>query len=304
MRILITGGAGFIGHHLMDHLKSQRPEHEVRAIDNFFHPCKAPHDGVEYADIRYYEQIEKHVEWADIIFHLAAQIHVDRSIDFPGETIDINVTGTKNILEAVRKYDKKMIFASTSEVYGTALMPLISEDHPLNGQSPYAASKIAGDRLCKAYHDTFGTRVIILRNFNVFGEWQNDTSYGSVISIFTRQALKHAPLTIFGDGTQERDYMHVKDAVRAYTACLWLEEYGVPLNMGSGKAIQIGELARLIWEITASKSAILFAAPRKGEVMRLCADITKARSLGIIPETNFSNDLAKYIAWYASTQHE
>lgn len=298
MNILITGAAGFIGHHLMEHLKAQSSQSNVRGIDNFFHPCKAPHDGVAYADIRYYEQVERHVEWADIVFHLAAQIHVDRSIQYPGETIDINVTGTKNILEAVRKYDKKMVFASTSEVYGTAQTDAIKEDHPLDGQSPYAASKIAGDRLCKAYYDTFGTRVIILRNFNVFGEWQNDTSYGSVISIFTRQGLAGKPITIFGDGTQERDYMHVRDAIKAYNACIWLEEYGKPINMGSGKTVQIIELAKMVWELTGRKSDIIFEPARPGEVMRLCADITKARELEIVPDTNFEKDLENYIKWY------
>jgi len=301
MKILITGAAGFIGHHLMNELKS-RPDFEVKGVDNFFHPCKAPHDDVEYADIRYYSQIEKYVEWADIVFHLAAQIHVDRSIHYPSETIDINVKGTQNILEAVRKFDKKMVFASTSEVYGTAQADKISEDHPLDAQSPYAASKVAGDRLCKAYHDTFGTKVIILRNFNVFGEWQNDQSYGSVISIFTKQALTGANITINGDGSQERDYMHVKDAVKAYVACLWLEEYGTPINMGSGKSISIADLAKLIWEITSSKSDIIYREARAGEVMRLCADIKKAESLGIMPSTNFENDLANYIDWYGKTQ--
>tara|TARA_R100001530_G_scaffold13251_3_gene12267 strand:+ start:3696 stop:4622 length:927 start_codon:yes stop_codon:yes gene_type:complete len=295
-KCLVLGGAGFLGYHLRKHLESQ--EHEVISVDNFFHPCKAPRDGVAYADIRYYNELETYIEWADIVFHLAAQIHVDRSIDFPQETIDINVTGTMNVLEACRKYDKKMIFASTSEVYGTSQTGTISELHPLDGQSPYAASKIAGDRLCKAYRDTFGTKVIILRNFNIFGEWQNDTSYGSVISKFTRAALLDDPLYIFGDGKQERDYMYVDDAIAAYDLCAKLETYGDPINVGTGSTIKIKELAEIIIKLTKSNSQIIHTKSRPGEVQRLCANIEKAKSLGFMSKTDFEKDLAQYVIWY------
>lgn len=119
-RILVTGAAGFLGSHLYEKLK--KDGHEVIGIDNWFHACKNPIvKEVKYADIRYSRQMDELIKWCDTVLHLAAQIHVDRSIDNPQETIDINVTGTLNILEAVRKYDKQMVFASSSEVYGTAL---------------------------------------------------------------------------------------------------------------------------------------------------------------------------------------
>lgn len=296
MKALVIGGAGFIGTHLRKHLKRQG--HEVISLDNFFHPCKADHSDVVYADIRYYDEIEGHIAKADIVFALAAQIHVDRSIHFPQETVDINVKGTMNVLEACKKYDKKMIFASTSEVYGTAQTEDIAESHPLDGQSPYAASKTAGDRMCKAYWDTFGTEVVILRNFNVFGPWQNDTSYGSVISIFTRAALLGEPLKIFGDGSQERDYMYVDDAVKAYDICATIDVYGEPINVGSGETVKIIDLANKIIELTESQSEIIHVEPRAGEVQRLCANIEKAKSLGFVSETDFDRDLAKYVVWY------
>ena len=170
MKALITGGAGFIGYHL--HQSLEKDGHEVIAIDNFYHPCEAPQEAT-YADVRYYDEVEKYVEWADMIFHLAAQIHVDRSIEIPQETFDINVKGTINVLEACRKFKKKIIFASTSEVYGSSQTDEMDESHPLDGHSPYAASKIAGDRLCKSYYETFGLPVIILRNFNTFGCYDN-----------------------------------------------------------------------------------------------------------------------------------
>lgn len=295
MRILITGGAGFIGYHLAQSCK--RRGDEVVSLDNGFHPCLAPSD-TKYADIRYYDEIEKYVEWADTVFHLAAQIHVDRSIHYPQETLDINVKGTLNILEACRKFGKKMVFASTSEVYGSSQVEFMNESHPLDGQSPYAASKIAGDRLCKAYYDTYGTDVTILRNFNTFGEWQKDDSYGSVIAKFTRAALTGEPLYIYGDGTQERDYMHVKDAVGGYHLCESLNKPGEIVNIGTGKTITINELAERIVSLTQSKSPIIHIAPRAGEVQRLCAGIEKARSLGFEPKTDFDKDLANYSLWF------
>ncbi len=295
MKALITGGAGFIGFHLAESCK--RLGYEVISIDNNFHPCLAP-SKTEYADVRYYDEVEKYVEWADVVFHLAAQIHVDRSIEYPQENLDINVQGTMNILEACRKFKKKIVFASTSEVYGSSQVELMDENHPLDGQSPYAASKIAGDRMCKAYADTYGLDVVILRNFNTYGEWQKDDSYGSVIAKFTKAACLGEPLKIYGDGTQQRDYMHVKDAVGGYHLCAGLKGVGQTVNIGSGKTISINDLAELIIKINKSKSPIVHVEPRAGEVRRLCANIEKARSLGFEPQTDFEKDLANYSLWY------
>lgn len=299
MKCLITGAAGFLGVHLTQTLKDQG--HEVVGLDNFFHPCKAPDNGTLYADIRYYDEIEKYVEWADIVFHLAAQIHVDRSIRFPQETADINIKGTLNVLEAVRKYNKQMVFASSSEVYGSSQVDYMSEFHQLDGQSPYAASKTAGDRMCKAYFDTFGTKVAILRNFNVFGIWQNDASYGGVIAKFAKAAFKNEPLTIFGDGEQERDYMCVEDAISGYLLLAKAGIYGKGINVGSGKTIKINELAEHIKRITGSQSEIIHVEPRPGEVQRLCADITLAKAIGFVPGTDFEKDLTKYLNWYVKS---
>jgi len=304
MRCLITGGAGFIGCHLTKGLREQG--HIIVGIDNNFHPCKHPLAGdTEYADVRYFADIEPFVKWADVVFHLAAQIHVDRSIRNPQETIDINVTGTSNVLEAARRHDKRVVFASSSEVYGTAQTDKISETHPLDGHSPYAASKAAGDRLCMAYYTTYGLQVSILRNFNVFGAYQGDNSYGGAIAIFTRRALCKEPLLIYGDGQQERDYINVQDAVAGYMLCL--NSSGISLNIGSGQAIKIIDLAGSIIDIvegmTGIRSEIRHVAARDGEVIRLCADITRARSLGFEPTTDLMRDLTKYIVWYKDAQY-
>jgi UDP-glucose 4-epimerase len=299
MKFLITGAAGFIGSHLYKKLIDEG--HEVIGIDNFLHPCKNPTiKEVKYGDIRYYHDIERWVKWADVVLHLAAQINVDKSISNPQETLDINITGTLNILEAVKKFNKQMVFASSSEVYGTSQDEYMSEEHPLDAQSPYAASKVAGDRLCKSYYDTYGTKVAILRNFNTFGTFQGDDSYGGVIAIFTRNALQGTPLVVFGDGEQRRDYMSVQDAISGYQLCYQKALWGKPINIGTGLTISINELAKYIKELSNSNSEITHIEPRAGEVKRLCANIALARSLGFISKTNFYSDLFDYVKWYGT----
>lgn len=296
MKILITGAAGFIGSHLYEKLKKNN---EVIGVDNFFHSSSNPIvKEIKYCDVRYYQDIEKYIDWADIVFHLAAQIHVDRSMESPHETVDINVKGTLNVLEAVTKYNKKMVFASSSEVYGSAQTEFISEVHPLDAQSPYAASKVAGDRLCKSYYDSYGTKVAILRNFNTFGPYQADDSYGGAIAIFTRKALLGEPIKVFGDGNQKRDYISVEDAIAGYELCIEKELWGKPINIGSGKTIRIQELAMKIRDLAGSNSKIINVEPRAGEVQRLCADTSFARSLGFKPKTKFDDNLKDYVRWY------
>lgn len=297
MKIFITGAQGFIGSHLYHYLKSKG--HQVRGIDNLSHPSSNPGVLFDYGDVRYFHDIEPYVKWCDVVCHLAAQIHVDKSITNPQETIDVNVGGTLNILEAARKFNKRVVFASTSEVYGTSQQNWMNEKHQLDCMSPYGASKVAGDRLCKSYYDTYGLDVRILRNFNTFGPYQNDGSYGGVIAIFTRKALNGEPLTIFGEGNQERDYMYIDDAIKGYEVCLFNDDLkGQVLNVGSGRTITINSLAKDIVDITKTKSKITHVSPRPGEVMRLCADITKAKKYGYKPSGTFKDHLRNYISWY------
>ena len=299
MKILITGAAGFIGSHLYEKLKKNN---EVIGLDNFFHSSSHPLvKEIRYCDVRYYQDVEKFVDWADVVYHLAAQIHVDRSLISPQETIDINITGTLNVLEAVHKYGKKMVFASSSEVYGTAQQSFMDEKHPLDAQSPYAASKVAGDRLCKSYYDSFGTQVAILRNFNTFGPYQADDSYGGVIAIFTRKALLGESLVVYGDGEQERDYMSVQDAISGYEFCVEKELWGRPVNIGTGQTIKIKELALKIKKLTKSKSKIIYGNPRPGEVMCLRADCNFAKDMGFKIKTKFDDNLYEYTKWYKNT---
>lgn len=298
MKVFITGSAGFIGSHLYEKLK--REGHEVKGMDDFSHPCKNYVIAEVYKrDVRKKKDIWPYVKWADVVYHLAAQIHVDKSIKDPKETVNVNVLGTLNVLEACRKYKKKLVFASSSEVYGTGQTEYMAETHALDAQSPYAASKVAGDRLCKSYIDTYGCDICILRNFNTFGPFQNDgnegKSYGAVIGIFTRAALRSEPIQVFGSGSQERDYIYITDALKGYEIA---STYTGVLNIGTGRTVSINELAEKIKTLCGSKSEIVHVMDRPGEVMRLCADISKAKTLGFIPSTNFDTDLRTYIEWY------
>ena len=293
MKILVTGGAGFIGSHLMEFLEDKG--YEVIGLDNLQWSTRQMKNMV-IGDIRDIELVDFLVSKIDEVYHLAAQINVDYGNEHPHETYDINVGGTLNILEACRKYGKRMIYASTSEVYGSAQTEKISEEHPLDCQSVYAASKLAADRLCKAYSDTYGTDVRILRNFNTFGNYQRYNSYGGVIAIFVDRALHNKPPIINGDGKQERDYIHITDALRGYELIAEKGKRGQPINIGTGKSISINEIARLVQRFTGCPQPIHTDA-RPGEVKRLCADITKAKSIGFIPKTQFETNLEDYIKW-------
>jgi UDP-glucose 4-epimerase len=295
VNILITGAAGFIGSHLFKHLKGLG--HNVVGIDNMSHPCKQEVP-VDYVDVRSYKDLLPYFQECDVVFHLAAQISVDKSIYNPEETIATNVLGTQNILELARKYGVKVVFASSSEVYGSAVRDFMGEDHPLNAHSPYGATKLAGDRLCEAYVRTYRMDIATVRNFNTFGEYQSDDSYGGVIAKFVKAALDDKPLVIYGDGEQERDYMHVSDTLQAYTLALKEPSlFNCAINFGTGKTVKIIDLANKIIEMIGSRSEIEYMLPRKGEVFRLCADIEMARSLGFKPKTNFWKDLGRYIEW-------
>ena len=315
MRILITGGAGFIGSHLSE--KYTKEGHTVICMDNFMngnltnirHLLGYRNFKLINGDVRDLDLLEKIIRDVDVIFHLAAQIHVDRSIIEPKMTYDINVIGTQNVLEAARIYDvEKIIYTSSSEVYGTAQYIPMDEKHPLNSPHPYGASKIAADRMCHAYIETYGLNIVIMRPFNIFGPRQKDTGYGGAISLFIKRVLNSNPPIIYGDGTQTRDYTYIEDIVRAYDAILKYEgKLKDPVNFGSGKEIRIIDLANKIIELCGKKGEIkpVHVAPRPGEVRRLVADISKAKELfGWSPQYTLEEGLKKLIDWYKNYKFE
>jgi UDP-glucose 4-epimerase len=308
MRILITGGAGFVGSHLCE--KYTRENHTVICLDNFMsgdlvnvrHLLNNRNFKLIKGDVRDYDLLEKIMRDVDVVFHLAAQIHVDRSYIEPRLTYDINVIGTQNILEVARLHDcKKIIHASTSEVYGSAQYFPIDEKHPLNAPHPYGASKIAADRMCYAYIKTYGMNITIVRCFNIFGPRQRDVGYGGVISIFTRRLLKDMPPIIFGDGKQTRDYTYIEDAVRAYDAIFKHEEpINEPINFGTGHEETIIDLANMLIEYCGKKGIKpVHVEPRIGEVKRLIANADQAKKLlGWQPQCQLANSLRNFVQWY------
>ena len=309
MKFLITGGAGFIGSHLCD--KYTREGHTVLCFDNFMngnlmnirHLLDFRNFKLIKGDIRDFGLLEKYMPDVDAVFHLAAQVHVDRSYIEPTLTYEINVMGTQNILEVARMHDaKKIIYSSTSEVYGSALRVPIDEDHPLNAPHPYGASKIAADRMCYAYNQTYGMNISILRFFNIFGPRQKDQGYGGVISIFTRRILNNIAPIIFGDGLQTRDYTYISDVVRAYDLVLnYPGQLPGPVNFGTGKEQTIIDLADKICTYCGKKGLIapVHVDARIGEVKRLIANAGKAKSiLGWEPQYTLEEGLKEYIRWY------
>lgn len=311
MKILITGGAGFIGSHLCEKYTLQGES--VLCLDNFMsgnvsnirHLTKHRNFKLIEGDIRNYDLLEKIMTDVDVVFNMAAQIHVDRSVVEPKLTYDINILGTQNILETARMHDvKRVIHSSTSEVYGSSQYHPMDEKHPLDAPHPYGASKIAADRMCYAYNQTYGMDVCIPRCFNVFGPRQRDLGYGGVISIFTRRVVNNLPPVVFGGGSQTRDYTYVEDVVRAFDLILNHEKpLPEPINFGNGKEISILDLAKTIIEMCGRTGELdpVHVEPRPGEVSRLIADASKAKELlGWEPTIAFKDGLKAFVEWYKS----
>jgi UDP-glucose 4-epimerase len=312
MKILITGGAGFVGSHLCD--KYTKKGDTVLCLDNFMngdltnirHLLNHRNFKLIQGDIRDYDLLEKIMRDVDAVFHLAAQIHVDRSIIEPKLTYDVNVLGTQNILEIARIYDvDKVVHASTSEVYGSAEYVPMDEKHPLNAPHPYGASKIAADRMCYAYIETYGMNICIMRPFNLYGPRQKDSGYGGAISIFTKRVLANMPPIIYGTGEQKRDYTYVEDIVQAYDLILKYPKLTRdPINFGTGVDVTINDLALKIIKLCGKEMTPVHVEGRPGEVERLIADVTKAKKLGWKPKFSLDDGLARYINWYQNYKFE
>jgi len=300
-KMLITGGAGFQGSHLVEHfldcgydvttlnIFSERSEKNISYLK------KKPN--VVWGSVTDPEIVNKTVKEHDIILHLAAHINVDESIQDPGFTFKANIEGTYNILEAVRKNKNRLIYTSTCEVYGAPMgKRLIDETIELRPHSPYAASKAAADRLCFAYFKTYGLNISIIRPFNVFGPRQEEDEFGALIPILVKRAIEGKSLQIFGQGQQTRDYMYINDVVQAYDLLVRLENTaGEVYNFGMGKETSVKDIAEYI----AKKFGvgIEHVKSRAGEVTNFCADITKVKKLGFQPKVSIWEGIDKYILW-------
>lgn len=249
-------------------------------------------------DIRDHIAVARAIQGAEVVFHLAASVGNMRSIENPIQDSEINVIGTSRILEAARHAGvRKVVFSSSAGIFGELKQLPIKEDHPVEPDSPYGASKLAAEKLCLAYARLYGLEAICLRYFNVYGVNQRYDAYGNVIPIFAHRMLHGRPITIFGDGEQTRDFVNVRDVAMANKAALVTGISGA-FNIGSGTAVTINELARLMAEAGHIRPEVEYGPPRKGDVRHSLADISAARRvLGYEPTTSLREGLVEYMAW-------
>ncbi|AHF80529.1 SDR family oxidoreductase [Thermococcus paralvinellae] len=297
--IVVTGGAGFIGSHIAEELSK---DNDVIVIDNLYSgKVENVPENVKFiqADIRDYESIAEIMSQADYVFHEAALVSVVESIERPILTEEINVLGTLNILKALSEGHGKLIFASSAAVYGdNQNLPLKEDDKP-RPLSPYGVTKVSGEYYCRVFYELYGVPTVALRYFNVFGERQGYNQYAGVISIFINRALKNEPLIIFGDGKQTRDFIYVKDVVKANILVAEKERAnGEVFNVARGERTTILELAMKIIDATNSLSSIIFDKPRPGDIKHSQADISKIKKLGFKPEYSLEEGLLRTIEWY------
>lgn len=317
MRILVTGADGFIGSHLTE--KLVHSGHEVRALVqyNSFNskgwldeaaPEILSQIDVVAGDVRDRSQMGKCVLGRDVVVHLAALIAIPYSYAAPQSYVDTNITGTLNILEAVRANgNTRMVHTSTSEVYGTAQFVPISEEHPLQGQSPYSASKIAADQLVFSYYSSFDLPVTIIRPFNTYGPRQ---SQRAVIPTIIAQLLMGAETIELGATTPTRDFNYVEDTVHGFLAAISSEKiFGHAINIGSGFEISVGDTARLIAKVMNRDLKINpieeRIRPNASEVQRLFAANERAEKLlNWSPKfgglDGFECGLRKTIDWFSN----
>src|SRR5213083_80742 len=314
MRILVTGGAGFIVSHLVERLLAAG--HTVVILDDFndFYDPQikqaniagfAKHVTIHHVDLRDGASVRNlfHREKFEVIAHLAARAGVRPSIQHPQLYYDTNVTGTLNLLEAARVMGvKRFIFASSSSVYGVSkIVPFSEDQHLTQTISPYAATKIAAEFLCSTYSHLYQMPIVALRFFTVYGPRQRPDL---AIHQFTRRIHAGEPIDQFGDGTTRRDYTYIDDIIQGTMAAL---NYDGPMhdvfNVGESQTIQLKDLISAIENAVKKKAKINRLAEQPGDMPRTYADITKARKLlGYNPTTKLSEGLPKFVEWFLRTQ--
>lgn len=304
MKIFITGICGFIGTYLRERLEKEG--HKVYGIDNLSNPCKYYKANFIKDTILNIDKYGPIISSYDFIIHLAALINVEESLQNPHKALTINTMGTYKILEICRKYNIKMIHASSCEIYGDKQSESgMDESHQTLPKSPYAASKLGADGLCHAFYYSYGTKVVIVRNYNTFGPKQSDHKFGAVIGIFAKRIMNNQPPIVFGDGSQKRDFMGIKDAIDFYMLLIKKVEslnlWNSNFNVGMGKSITIRELAHKMIILCGKKRLLPTMGPKRpGEVKEFLCDNTKARKLGWNPDTDFDKLLKEFIDWKKS----
>ncbi len=300
-RFLVVGGAGFIGSHIAERLLLLGSH--VTVVDDFSNgkasnlATENPHLSLSQGDVRTFDfgQLGKF----DGIFNEAARALVPSFAD-PMTDLAVNAGGVTRILEFARRSDAKVVHASSGSVYGNPVRIPMGEGHPLRPISPYGVSKLASEYYCLMFHQIYGLDVAMLRYFNVYGPRQTSSEEMGVIPVFVNKALRNEDLKIFGDGKQTRDFLNVRDVVKANLLSFGSSRVGgEAINIGGGgREISIQDLAKLVLKMCASESRVTYADPKPGDIRRLVADITCAKELiGYVPEVSLETGLQEYLGF-------
>ena len=243
--------------------------------------------------IHHEQTVREAMAGVDLVYHQAASVSVSRSVEQPQESHETNVSGTLTILEPARREDARVVFASSAAIYGDPDSLPIAEEHPTSPQSPYGLEKLTGDRYLRLYNELYGLETVPLRYFNVYGPRQTGGDYAGVITVFRNQAQAGEALTVHGDGTQTRDFVHVADIVQANLRAGTTDVVGVPFNIGTGECVSIRELAETVREVADRSVEIVHQEPREGDIEESEADISRAReTLGYKPTRSLQAGLA------------
>jgi nucleoside-diphosphate-sugar epimerase len=308
-RYLITGGAGFIGSHLVKHVVDAGGI--VRVVDNLStgsaDRLKQIRDSVDLVtgDLADDSVAAEAVKGMDYVLHQAAVPSVQRSVVDPVGTHRSNVTASLNLLENSRKAGvRRFVYAASSSAYGdTEVLPK-SEEMAANPLSPYALQKWVGERYCKLYHELYGLETVSLRYFNVFGPRQDPYSeYSAVIPKFITKLLAKEPVTVYGDGEQSRDFTYIDNVIDANLLALRAPNApGEVCNIGCGQRVTLNELIRILEELLGVRAQVTYAAAKPGDVRHSLADITKAtRVLGYVPKTEIEQGLTRTVEAYVKS---
>ena len=313
-KILVTGGAGFIGSNLTGALLKQG--HRVRVLDNFstgkrenlVFDRRYPFLEIIEGDIGEYKVCQSAIEGMEFVFHQAALPSVQQSVEDPLTSNRVNVQGTLNILLAARDAGvKRLIYASSCAIYGDDPTLPKREDLPPNPLSPYALGKYIGERYCRLFSQLYGFETVSLRYFNVFGPKQNpDSVYAAVIPRFIDALLQNRSPVVFGDGEQSRDFVYIDNVIQANLLALSAQNlYGEVINVACGKSLSLNQLLTILLDLLNSKVSPIYQAPRSGDIKHSFGDIQKGKQLlNYAPQVDIKTGLEKTIVYFIKRERK